>query len=100
VLAAPTGRAAKRLAELTGHEAATIHRLPTLRPGGGTLRPGSAAGCAGALPHAPRVGRGGNLNLLLQDSLTLFRKGAPERRYGQASVPGRRQGRSLYYSGL
>jgi exodeoxyribonuclease V alpha subunit len=27
VLAAPTGRAAKRLAELTGHEAATIHRL-------------------------------------------------------------------------
>jgi exodeoxyribonuclease V alpha subunit len=35
VLAAPTGRAAKRLAELTGHEAATIHRLLQLRPGGG-----------------------------------------------------------------
>jgi ATP-dependent exoDNAse (exonuclease V) alpha subunit len=29
-----TGRAAKRLAELTGHEAATIHRLLPLRPGG------------------------------------------------------------------
>ena len=34
VLAAPTGRAAKRLAELTGHEAATLHRLLQLRPGG------------------------------------------------------------------
>jgi exodeoxyribonuclease V alpha subunit len=34
VLAAPTGRAAKRLAELTGQEAATIHRLLALRPGG------------------------------------------------------------------
>jgi exodeoxyribonuclease V alpha subunit len=34
VLAAPTGRAAKRLAELTGHEAATIHRLLQLKPGG------------------------------------------------------------------
>jgi exodeoxyribonuclease V alpha subunit len=34
ILAAPTGRAAKRLAELTGHEAATIHRLLQLRPGG------------------------------------------------------------------
>ena len=34
VLAAPTGRAAKRLAELTGHEASTIHRLLQLRPGG------------------------------------------------------------------
>jgi exodeoxyribonuclease V alpha subunit len=34
VLAAPTGRAAKRLAELTGHEAATIHRLLALRSGG------------------------------------------------------------------
>jgi exodeoxyribonuclease V alpha subunit len=34
VLTAPTGRAAKRLAELTGHEAATIHRLLALRPGG------------------------------------------------------------------
>jgi exodeoxyribonuclease V alpha subunit len=37
VLAAPTGRAAKRLAELTGHEAATIHRLLQLRPGGEPL---------------------------------------------------------------
>jgi exodeoxyribonuclease V alpha subunit len=34
VLAAPPGRAAKRLAELTGHEAATIHRLLKLQPGG------------------------------------------------------------------
>jgi exodeoxyribonuclease V alpha subunit len=34
VLVAPTGRAAKRLAELTGYEAATIHRLLQLRPGG------------------------------------------------------------------
>jgi exodeoxyribonuclease V alpha subunit len=34
MLAAPTGRAAKRLAELTGHDAATIHRLLQLRPGG------------------------------------------------------------------
>jgi len=32
VLAAPTGRAAKRLAELTGREAATIHRLLKLQP--------------------------------------------------------------------
>src|SRR6266516_582476 len=34
VLAAPPGRAAKRLAELAGHQAATIHRLLALRPGG------------------------------------------------------------------
>ncbi|NUT04940.1 MAG: ATP-dependent RecD-like DNA helicase [Hamadaea sp.] len=34
VLAAPTGRAAKRLAELTGHEATTVHRLLQLKPGG------------------------------------------------------------------
>ena len=34
VLVAPTGRAAKRLTELTGHEAATVHRLLQLRPGG------------------------------------------------------------------
>ena len=34
VLVAPTGRAAKRLAELTGFESATIHRLLQLRPGG------------------------------------------------------------------
>jgi exodeoxyribonuclease V alpha subunit len=30
----PTGRAAKRLTELTGHPAATVHRLLKLRPGG------------------------------------------------------------------
>ena len=41
VLAAPTGRAAKRLTELSGHPAATVHRLLQLRPGGDpTLRPG------------------------------------------------------------
>ncbi|WP_028648635.1 ATP-dependent RecD-like DNA helicase [Nocardiopsis sp. CNT312] len=34
VLAAPTGRAAKRLTELTGVEASTVHRLLELRPGG------------------------------------------------------------------
>lgn len=34
LLAAPTGRAAKRLTELTGHEAGTIHRLLELKPGG------------------------------------------------------------------
>ncbi|WP_169400965.1 SF1B family DNA helicase RecD2 [Embleya scabrispora] len=34
ILAAPTGRAAKRLAELTGCEAATVHRLLQLQPGG------------------------------------------------------------------
>jgi exodeoxyribonuclease V alpha subunit len=34
LLAAPTGRAAKRLAELTGAEAATVHRLLELKPGG------------------------------------------------------------------
>jgi len=34
VLAAPTGRAAKRLEELAGMEASTLHRLLGLRPGG------------------------------------------------------------------
>ncbi|GHC76500.1 ATP-dependent RecD-like DNA helicase [Nocardiopsis terrae] len=34
ILAAPTGRAAKRLTELTGFEASTVHRLLALRPGG------------------------------------------------------------------
>ncbi|MCX4579051.1 ATP-dependent RecD-like DNA helicase [Streptomyces sp. NBC_01571] len=34
VLAAPTGRAAKRLSELTGADASTVHRLLELRPGG------------------------------------------------------------------
>ncbi|MGN6170681.1 MAG: SF1B family DNA helicase RecD2 [Solirubrobacteraceae bacterium] len=34
MLVAPTGRAAKRLAELTGHEASTVHRLLELQPGG------------------------------------------------------------------
>jgi len=38
VLAAPTGRAAKRLAELSGHPAATVHRLLQLRPGGDPSR--------------------------------------------------------------
>ncbi len=39
-LAAPTGRAAKRLAELTGHKASTIHRLLEVDPksGGEQLR--------------------------------------------------------------
>jgi exodeoxyribonuclease V alpha subunit len=34
VLVAPTGRAAKRLAELTRHESSTVHRLLELQPGG------------------------------------------------------------------
>lgn len=34
-LAAPTGRAAKRMAELTGHWAKTIHRLLRYKPDGG-----------------------------------------------------------------
>ena len=34
VLAAPTGRAAKRLAELSGHPAATVHRLLGCAPAG------------------------------------------------------------------
>jgi exodeoxyribonuclease V alpha subunit len=34
MLVAPTGRAAKRLAELTGHQASTVHRLLELQPGG------------------------------------------------------------------
>ncbi|MBQ6877935.1 MAG: ATP-dependent RecD-like DNA helicase [Oscillospiraceae bacterium] len=39
VLAAPTGRAAKRLAELTGHEAKTIHRLLEVDYSGNELTP-------------------------------------------------------------
>jgi exodeoxyribonuclease V alpha subunit len=35
LLAAPTGRAAKRMTETTGHEAKTIHRLLEYSPGGG-----------------------------------------------------------------
>ncbi len=35
VLAAPTGRAAKRLSEATGHEARTVHRLLEFKPGEG-----------------------------------------------------------------
>jgi exodeoxyribonuclease V alpha subunit len=35
VLTAPTGRAAKRLSEATGHKAATLHRLLDFRPGEG-----------------------------------------------------------------
>jgi exodeoxyribonuclease V alpha subunit len=38
LLCAPTGRAAKRLAESTGLEAKTIHRLLEVAPGGGFLR--------------------------------------------------------------
>jgi ATP-dependent exoDNAse (exonuclease V) alpha subunit len=34
LLAAPTGRAAKRLSELAGLQGATLHRLLQLRPGG------------------------------------------------------------------
>ncbi len=34
-LASPTGRAAKRLSEATGHPAKTVHRLLEFKPGGG-----------------------------------------------------------------
>lgn len=38
MLAAPTGRAAKRLSESTGHDAKTMHRLLDFRPGEGKFR--------------------------------------------------------------
>lgn len=44
VLAAPTGRAAKRLAEVTGVEAKTIHRLLEFNPGAAQFKKG---------PHNP-----------------------------------------------
>src|SRR4051812_21422652 len=59
VLAAPTGRAAKRLTELTGVPAVTVHRLLELRPGGGAAfhpdppPPAAPVGVDGA----PRPGR-------------------------------------------
>src|SRR5205085_10266890 len=37
LLAAPTGRAANRLAEVTGHEAKTIHRLLEFSPEGASF---------------------------------------------------------------
>ena len=40
-LAAPTGRAAKRLAEATGHEASTLHRLLEFEPKGGMFKRGA-----------------------------------------------------------
>jgi exodeoxyribonuclease V alpha subunit len=42
VLAAPTGRAAKRMTETTGHEAKTIHRLLEYSPGGTTFKKNEA----------------------------------------------------------
>lgn len=42
-LAAPTGRAAKRMTEATGQEAATLHRLLEFEPKKGTFRRGRAA---------------------------------------------------------
>jgi exodeoxyribonuclease V alpha subunit len=38
LLAAPTGRAAKRMSEVTGHEAKTLHRLLSWQQGEDTLR--------------------------------------------------------------
>ena len=38
LLAAPTGRAAKRMTEATGQEAKTLHRLLEFSPGGGTFK--------------------------------------------------------------
>jgi exodeoxyribonuclease V alpha subunit len=42
LLGAPTGRAAKRLAEATGREAKTMHRLLEYSPGGGGFQRGAA----------------------------------------------------------
>jgi exodeoxyribonuclease V alpha subunit len=50
ILATPTGRAAKRLAELTGHETATIHRLLRLRAGGEHSFDASSALLVKAIP--------------------------------------------------
>ena len=50
LLAAPTGRAAKRMEEATGWPASTLHRLLELRPGG---QAGRNAGVT------PRGGSGG-----------------------------------------
>ena len=52
LLAAPTGRAAKRMTEATGYEARTIHRMLELVPAG---LPGNDAP---GIPGAPRSGKG------------------------------------------
>ena len=52
LLAAPTGRAAKRMTEATGYEARTIHRMLELVPVG---IPGNDAP---VIPGAPRSGKG------------------------------------------
>ena len=52
LLAAPTGRAAKRMTEATGYEARTIHRMLELVPVG---MPGNDAP---VIPGAPRSGKG------------------------------------------
>ncbi len=47
-LAAPTGRAARRLAEATGADASTLHRLLGITPSGTPVRrPGGVAGATG-----------------------------------------------------
>ena len=43
-LCAPTGRAARRMEEVTGHGAATVHRMLEARPAGGDDGDGDAAG--------------------------------------------------------
>ena len=52
LLAAPTGRAAKRMTEATGYEARTIHRMLELVP------VGMSGNDAPVIPGAPRSGRG------------------------------------------
>jgi exodeoxyribonuclease V alpha subunit len=47
LLAAPTGRAAKRLAEATGREARTIHRVLEFQPKKGTFKRGESNPLAG-----------------------------------------------------
>ena len=52
LLAAPTGRAAKRMTEATGYEARTIHRMLELVP------VGMSGNDAPVIPGVPRSGRG------------------------------------------
>jgi hypothetical protein len=114
VLVAPTGRAAERLAELTGHEAATVHRLLQLQPGGEAkydrdnpldadlvvLDESSTIDLILANKLVKAVPRGAHLLLVgdvdqlpsvgagevLQEMLTPHEDSRPERRYGGAVI--------------
>jgi len=95
-LAAPTGRAAKRLSELAGLEAATLHRLLQLRPGGDAavdrdhpldadlvVVDGVHAGCiAGQQAGQGRSTRGGCAQRAAPGRAHSVREGLAERRFG------------------